>query len=166
MITDTKPPLDEALLKHYGVKGMKWGVRRSDEQLERARKYRPTTKQKQVAIGTLIGIGVGAAAAIMISTGTVPLTFVSAPASAAATSAASTLGTAAAKKALGSKTVNDFFKDPSGSGHSVFNSSVGQLGSFDPDVSPQGTFNPNIAPKGKFNPNIAPQGKFNPDVKR
>lgn len=28
MIVSEKPPLDEALLIHYGVSGMKWGVRR------------------------------------------------------------------------------------------------------------------------------------------
>jgi hypothetical protein len=28
MLYDTKPPLDEALLVHYGTKGMKWGIRR------------------------------------------------------------------------------------------------------------------------------------------
>lgn len=30
MIDDDKPPLDEALLMHVGVRGMKWGVRKSD----------------------------------------------------------------------------------------------------------------------------------------
>jgi hypothetical protein len=28
MIVEDKPPLDEALLKHFGVKGMHWGVRK------------------------------------------------------------------------------------------------------------------------------------------
>jgi hypothetical protein len=28
MIVSEKPPLDEALLIHYGIRGMKWGVRR------------------------------------------------------------------------------------------------------------------------------------------
>jgi 2-phosphoglycerate kinase len=29
MTIEEKPPLDEALLEHFGVKGMKWGVRKS-----------------------------------------------------------------------------------------------------------------------------------------
>lgn len=36
MVTRQKPSLEEAL-EHYGIKGMKWGVRRSDAQLARAR---------------------------------------------------------------------------------------------------------------------------------
>ena len=32
-------------IQHYGVKGMKWGVRRSDAQLARARKARKKEKQ-------------------------------------------------------------------------------------------------------------------------
>lgn len=28
MLDDDKPPLDEALLIHYGMRGMKWGVRK------------------------------------------------------------------------------------------------------------------------------------------
>jgi hypothetical protein len=30
MVHEQKPPLDEALLMHFGVKGMKWGVRKTD----------------------------------------------------------------------------------------------------------------------------------------
>ncbi len=34
---DYKPSLDPESLEHYGIKGMKWGVRRTDDQLTRAR---------------------------------------------------------------------------------------------------------------------------------
>lgn len=33
-------------LEHYGVKGMKWGVRRSDEQLSAAKSARKTERKK------------------------------------------------------------------------------------------------------------------------
>lgn len=36
----------ENYLKHYGVKGMKWGVRRSEEQLAAARGARKTERAK------------------------------------------------------------------------------------------------------------------------
>lgn len=36
ILGDAKPPLDEALLEHYGVKGMRWGVRRDQATLDRA----------------------------------------------------------------------------------------------------------------------------------
>lgn len=48
-----KPPLDEAI-EHYGIKGMRWGVRRTPEQLarargERLRKGKSVTPTKAVA---------------------------------------------------------------------------------------------------------------------
>src|SRR5215211_7511775 len=36
MIHDHKPPLDEALLVHYGIKGMKWGVRSKEDPAAKA----------------------------------------------------------------------------------------------------------------------------------
>lgn len=44
---ELKPPLDEAM-EHYGVKGMKWGVRRSESQLARARGDKPPSRSKQI----------------------------------------------------------------------------------------------------------------------
>lgn len=41
MIVLEKPPLDEALLIHYGIKGMKWGVRKESDE---ARAYRKTAQ--------------------------------------------------------------------------------------------------------------------------
>lgn len=43
-----KPPLDEDLLEHYGVKGMKWGVRK-DRLVGRVRKARKERKSKPSA---------------------------------------------------------------------------------------------------------------------
>lgn len=51
MLHDTKPPLDEALLMHFGVKGMKWGVRhRRPDEAERRARFSP--KAKKVALAT------------------------------------------------------------------------------------------------------------------
>jgi hypothetical protein len=45
---DYKPPLlDEEALEHYGVKGMKWGVRRDQRSLDRAAGRTPRTKSAQ-----------------------------------------------------------------------------------------------------------------------
>lgn len=40
----TQEPMSDAVLQHYGVKGMKWGVRRSQAQLDRAAGRRPSRK--------------------------------------------------------------------------------------------------------------------------
>lgn len=41
-----KPPLDEALLLHYGVKGMKWGVRKKDDSGTRQQTKAEPTKSE------------------------------------------------------------------------------------------------------------------------
>ena len=56
---ELKPSLEEAL-EHYGVKGMKWGVRRTPEQLGRARanrtaKLTPEQKQKVKKVAIITG---------------------------------------------------------------------------------------------------------------
>jgi hypothetical protein len=71
MIHDQKPPLDEALLIHYGVKGMKWGVHhtRPDEAERRAR-FSP--KAKKIAAGVAVAGGAAAAAYLIAKHGNVP----------------------------------------------------------------------------------------------
>lgn len=43
----TTEQIGQEFIEHYGVKGMRWGVRRSDKQLERARKRREKIEEKQ-----------------------------------------------------------------------------------------------------------------------
>lgn len=38
----TQEPMSDAVLQHYGVKGMKWGVRRSQAQLDRKAGRKPS----------------------------------------------------------------------------------------------------------------------------
>lgn len=82
---DWKPSLlDKNTLEHYGVKGMKWGVRRTDAELARARARRkqkvkdagkktkdvagkPEVKKGAVIVGGLAG------AAVLAATGNVML---------------------------------------------------------------------------------------------
>lgn len=54
MLVDEKPPLDEALLAHYGIPGMKWGQRRDRTGNP------PMSKAKKVAIGTAAAVGTAA----------------------------------------------------------------------------------------------------------
>ncbi|MCA1806426.1 MAG: hypothetical protein LC687_00970, partial [Actinobacteria bacterium] len=78
----SKPSLDE--LAHYGIKGMKWGVRRSDAQLARARgrvgdAIKKSAKQqvdfykKPAVRNTLVVAGAIAAAVALSSTGHVEM---------------------------------------------------------------------------------------------
>lgn len=64
MLIDDKPDLDDALLVHVGIKGMKWGVRKARTN-EGERKTLFTSKQKKIAAGVGVAIA-GAAAAIFI----------------------------------------------------------------------------------------------------
>ncbi len=45
--------MEETTLKHWGIKGQKWGVRRSDEQLRQAKGIPKTTPPTQKKISTL-----------------------------------------------------------------------------------------------------------------
>lgn len=55
MLVNEKPPLDEALLAHYGIPGMKWGHRKSDRT-----GYPEMSSRKKAAIGTAAAVGTAA----------------------------------------------------------------------------------------------------------
>lgn len=64
MITAEKPPLNEDLLVHFGVKGMKWGVRkqRTSSESEKEPEKQPRFSEKTRRTATLVAVGVGALA--------------------------------------------------------------------------------------------------------
>lgn len=69
MIVADKPPLDEDLLMHFGVKGMKWGrrkVRDSTSQSPSSSRNTRLTTVKKVALGTAL-VGGAAASAYLLS---------------------------------------------------------------------------------------------------
>jgi hypothetical protein len=64
MLHDQKPPLDEALLAHHGIKGMHWGVRKDGEssgyRLQTSAPkfepgFSPATKKAATDVAKLIG---------------------------------------------------------------------------------------------------------------
>lgn len=62
MVDDNKPPLDEALLAHFGVPGMHWGHRKPQAApVQKPKKSRA----KKIAIGVGVAAGVTAAAVIL-----------------------------------------------------------------------------------------------------
>lgn len=67
MLVAEKPPLDEDLLVHFGVKGMRWGQRKPDDGTGMS----PSTKKK-VVVGVGIAVGVAAGAYLLSKRGTVP----------------------------------------------------------------------------------------------
>lgn len=66
-IVAEKPPLDDELLMHFGVKGMRWGHRNPDDPPNK------TSTTKKVAIGVGVVAGAAAAAYIISRRGKVPL---------------------------------------------------------------------------------------------
>lgn len=52
MIKDDKPPLDEALLKHFGVKGMRWGVKKTEIHDQAKAKTQQTLKRASLEYET------------------------------------------------------------------------------------------------------------------
>lgn len=71
MIHDQKPPLDEALLMHYGIKGMHWGVRKtepsgrpsSSSSVQQAKPGWSNKKKAAVIFGSVVGVAaIGAGA--------------------------------------------------------------------------------------------------------
>ena len=75
MIVIDKPPLDEDLLVHFGVKGMRWG-RRKDSSSGGSSDKKPMSTKKKVAIGAGVAVAAAGAAAVaymMSGRGKVPV---------------------------------------------------------------------------------------------
>lgn len=66
-----KPPLDEDLLVHFGIKGMRWGVRKSSSSGGSSKKKMST--KKKVAIGAGVAVGAAAVAFALTRRGKVPV---------------------------------------------------------------------------------------------
>lgn len=62
MIDTEAPPFIEAFLEHYGIKGMKWGVRKSSDSSKTEKTSRFTPEQKARAKQAAVGAGVLVAA--------------------------------------------------------------------------------------------------------
>lgn len=63
MIVIDKPALDEDLLVHFGVKGMRWGRRKASSS-DGSSDKKPMSTKKKVAIGAGVAAGVAGAAAV------------------------------------------------------------------------------------------------------
>lgn len=77
-LNETKPPLEEALV-HFGVRGMRWGVRRSQssgghdrsdyEDLDYHDEERHNATKRKIAVGLLVGAGAIATVAVLHKSG-------------------------------------------------------------------------------------------------
>jgi len=56
-----KPPLDDELLIHFGIKGMRWGVRK-ERRSGRSGSSKPMSTRKKVAIGVATGVAIAGGA--------------------------------------------------------------------------------------------------------
>lgn len=70
MLVDEKPPLDEDLLMHFGVRGMKWGQRKARDSggsTSTAKPYRPhANRNHKIAVGLgIAAVGASVAAYIL-----------------------------------------------------------------------------------------------------
>lgn len=62
MIVAEKPELDDALLAHFGIRGMKWGIRRDRESSGSSGPSKPMSTKKKVAIGVATGVAIAGGA--------------------------------------------------------------------------------------------------------
>lgn len=68
MITAEKPPLEEAYLEHFGIKGMRWGQRSKS-----GSSNKKMSAKKKVAIGVGVAVGAAAVAFAMTRSGKIPV---------------------------------------------------------------------------------------------
>lgn len=74
ILNQEKPPLDGALLQHFGVRGMKWGHRKDRKTQPSASNNHKMSTKKKVAIGVgVAAVGVGVAALVISRSGRVPV---------------------------------------------------------------------------------------------
>lgn len=73
IVGQEKPSLDDDLLLHFGIRGMKWGLRRKRDPAP-GEKRNGMSKSTKIAIGVSVAAGVAAAAYIVATRGQSPAT--------------------------------------------------------------------------------------------
>lgn len=98
MLHDHKPALDDALLAHYGIKGMKWGKRKQRTPEEQQRISARNKKVAKIAVGVTVAAGAVAVAVILSRNGGIKASAATAKAAAAKGAAWVARSSATAKK--------------------------------------------------------------------
>lgn len=63
-LNETKPPLDEAMA-HVGIKGMRWGRRKAEDESDDFFRERAKSRKTKVAVGALAVVGTGVALTVL-----------------------------------------------------------------------------------------------------